>query len=692
MSRFMRRRGVVSRAASALLFACAALAIVVFPEGEARGISTKFGFRPAQVPAEALAVNSAEYDNPLLCSDLGGKLTKAATDENICSEIDLNDTFCIVGADEAFPCRGLFKHVLTCNATYDRPALNPFFCGARCDANTHKARGSRCERFFPADEILPEAGRTLTVSGLTEGATGTIATLQAAIALSGSDLTDYGVFQIVNHRPADHADSDGLIIVAEGENRLLQIDGNHRLGAGELTRTVVAKSFCSVKEGSGADAKEKCYPTFLTLAVEFSAVVPRVDIPLASVVAEAARVVSVNVAAGYSGPGHQISLVDAAAYDLTGHRYDSAAHGYDAVNDIIVIDTPIDPANGALVAAVTADVVCLDANALCRDAELTVTAVFHPIAAAAQAAIVVDYKSFHGGNYVLPAQYAHASNNGAAVAGTALSLAGVNGYSGDLAALGVELSVRSDGIPVLQIDSARAPAALPVGKYTLTAGLTHETLLGTIFADIPLEYTRATPSNADYGLSVRAVDITVIADYADKIFETTYSGSRSDGSDPGALLLPDAQPEGLSLELLQDGLGLAAYPALPVRGGAALDAVASVTVTVNGNYEFLAQPLAVRVSALRRPAAEAANGVAPYAAGLVANLGLGAYDDAVFGKESGSEDLYVDAAGLVSVTAAIANPGLHSMVVTATSAGFLGVARFEVELNVEDAGDGVPSD
>ena len=234
MSRFMRSRGVVSRAASALLFACAALAVVVFPEGEAGGISAKFGFRPAQVPVGDLGVASDEYKNPLLCADLGGKVEKTPTGESICSEIDLNDTFCVVGADEAFPCRGLFKHVILCNAAYERPALNPFFCGARCDANTHKARGSRCERFFPADEILPEAGRTLTVSGLTEGATGTIATLQAAIALSGSDLTDYGVFEIVNHRPADHADSDGLIIVAEGENRLLQIDGNKPAGSGGI--------------------------------------------------------------------------------------------------------------------------------------------------------------------------------------------------------------------------------------------------------------------------------------------------------------------------------------------------------------------------------------------------------------------------------------------------------------------------
>ena len=696
MSRFMRSRGAVSRVASALLFACAALAVVVFPEGEAGGISAKFGFRPAQVPVEDLGVASDEYNNPLLCADLGGKVENAPTGESICSEIDLNDTFCVVGADEAFPCRGLFKHVLLCNAAYERPALNPFFCGARCDASSEKARGGRCERFFPADEILPEAARTITVSGLTEGATGAIATLQAAIALSGPDLATYGAFEIVNHRPADHPDSDGLIVTVDGGNRLLEIHRDHRLGQGELARTVVAKSFCSSKEGVGAEAKEKCYPTFLTLAVEFSDVVARVDIPLASVVAEANRRVSIDVAAGHSGPGYRISLVDAAAYDLTGHRYNSAAHGYDAVNDIIVIDTPIDPALGPLVAAVTADVVCLSAGALCREAELTVTAIFYPIVAEAQTPLSTSYKRFVGGNYVFPAKYRHETVSGAARDGTALALAGVNGYAGDLADLGVELTIDSgNNFPILGIEGLRAPAALPVGEYTLTVGLTHKTLLGTIFADIPLEILLATPSEREYGLlgaSPREVDVTVVGDYADAIFETAYSGRRDvGGSDPGALLLPEVQPDGLSLELSQNGLDLAVYPAVPVRAGAALGGVASVTVTVNRNYEALAQPLTVRVSALSRPGAVAVNGPAPYATGEIAVLGTGAYADAIFGKESGSAELDVDAAGRVSVIAEIAAAGVHNMVVTATSAGFLGVARFEVELNVDVAG-AVPSD
>ena len=692
MSRFPRSRGAVSRAASALLFVCAALAVVVFPEGEAGGLSEKFGFRPAQVPVEALAVNSVEYKNPLLCADLGGKIENSATGENICSGIDLNDTFCIVGADEAFPCRGLFKHVITCNAKYDRPALNPFFCGAQCDANTHKARGTRCERFFPADEILPEADRRITVAGLIEGATGTIATLQAVLA--PSDPLEYGAFEIVNHRPAAHSASNGLTIVVDGGNRLLQIVADRRLGPNEAERTMVAKSFCSIKEGNGAEAKEKCYPTFLTITVEFSGVVPRTDIALASVVAEADRNVSINVAEGHSGPGYRISLVDAAAYDLTAHRYNQAAHGYDANNDIIVINSPINPANGALTAAVTADVACLGANAFCRDAELTVTVIFHPIQAAAQNLIPGLYKTFAGGNYALPAQYRDDSLGVArAVEGVILTLVGVNGYAGDLANLGINLTVNGNS-PDVEINSSSAQAALAVGEYTLTAALIHETLLGTLFADIPVSIGQVTPRDRQYGLlggRTREVDITVVGDYADKVYEVEYSGSQSDGSEAGKLILPDAPPDGFYLDLSGDGLGLTVRPVVPVRAGVALEAVVSVTVTVNRNYKLLAQPLIVRVSGLSRPDVKAVNGESPYGVQALASFGVGPYDGAVFGKESGSAQLDVDAAGVVSVIAEIANPGLHSMVVTATSAGFLGVARFEVELNVEDAG-AVPSD
>ena len=54
----------------------------------------------------------------------GGRMRTAGGNWTICSNVDRNDTFCIVGSKVAFPCQGLFKHVWICN-THNRPALNP---------------------------------------------------------------------------------------------------------------------------------------------------------------------------------------------------------------------------------------------------------------------------------------------------------------------------------------------------------------------------------------------------------------------------------------------------------------------------------------------------------------------------------------------------------------------------------------
>ena len=60
----------------------------------------------------------------------------------VCSGMDVNDTFCIMDSKVGFPCRGLFKHLRTCNVEFNRKALNPFFCGAKRGAQ--KAAGKDC--------------------------------------------------------------------------------------------------------------------------------------------------------------------------------------------------------------------------------------------------------------------------------------------------------------------------------------------------------------------------------------------------------------------------------------------------------------------------------------------------------------------------------------------------------------------
>ena len=85
-----------------------------------------------------------DYDSSALCGQLGGILQSAPGGRQVCSQIDANDTFCIVGEADAFPCQGLYKHALICNQ-YNRPALNPFFCGARCPSGEF-ACGAGCAR------------------------------------------------------------------------------------------------------------------------------------------------------------------------------------------------------------------------------------------------------------------------------------------------------------------------------------------------------------------------------------------------------------------------------------------------------------------------------------------------------------------------------------------------------------------
>ena len=176
-----RSRGIATRAASALLFCAAALAALVFPEGAAGGRDV--GFAPGQVPFDLLLIpgedspgvnpDDPRFDRGELCGELGGTL-RDADQEEVCGGIDANDTFCIPGSAEAFPCRGLYKHVIVCNAGYNRPALNPFFCGAACQVG-QQARGANCERVVTPAEAATFSP-TLYVA---EGHSGAVAAVKA---------------------------------------------------------------------------------------------------------------------------------------------------------------------------------------------------------------------------------------------------------------------------------------------------------------------------------------------------------------------------------------------------------------------------------------------------------------------------------------------------------------------------------
>ena len=84
-------------------------------------------------------------EHSVVCEDyLGGEVV----DGKVCRGIDKTGTFCILGSRDVFPCRGLFRHVLRCNLTYNRPGENAFACAVGCgdpaDSGQY-ARGAECE-------------------------------------------------------------------------------------------------------------------------------------------------------------------------------------------------------------------------------------------------------------------------------------------------------------------------------------------------------------------------------------------------------------------------------------------------------------------------------------------------------------------------------------------------------------------
>ena len=123
----------------------------------------------ALVPGPAQSQSAQpDYNSTTTCLDLGGRVTVVAG-QSVCSGIDRNDTFCIVGSNDAFPCQGLYKHVRTCN-DFKRPALNPFFCG-KCGEGEKGAVGAQCTVAFGPAGLL--AGRSFTATLAGSAQTGT---------------------------------------------------------------------------------------------------------------------------------------------------------------------------------------------------------------------------------------------------------------------------------------------------------------------------------------------------------------------------------------------------------------------------------------------------------------------------------------------------------------------------------------
>ena len=304
-----RSRGRVSRAASALLFCAAALAALVFPEGSAGGRDV--GFAPGQVPfdlllipgedAPGVAPDDPRFDGGELCGELGGTLQES-DQEDVCGGIDRNDTFCIAGSAEAFPCRGLYKHVIVCNAGYNRPALNPFFCGAVC-ASGQQARGAHCERV-----VLPAEAATYSSPPATlyvaEGHSGAVAVAKAKAGVTLDFSPSAGSPFIVLPPPS----------AAEGDYAVLFPPPG--FGAG-LDVSLTARIVCA-----------GCYPSRLTVIASLLPVRAPAQPRIAAVFGEPFSAVPALPAAPGDYAGATLTLASSAAgFSLESGTLTSSAGG-----------------------------------------------------------------------------------------------------------------------------------------------------------------------------------------------------------------------------------------------------------------------------------------------------------------------------------------------------------------------------
>ena len=119
---------------------------------QARETAAEIDWRRANFVALGRRAEAGEAPPPVALSDTaaecrmrGGEVRiDSGSGTRICLGLDRSGTFCLVDSGDAFPCRGLFKHVRRCNDVYHRPALNAFICGERCGAD-ETARGRGCE-------------------------------------------------------------------------------------------------------------------------------------------------------------------------------------------------------------------------------------------------------------------------------------------------------------------------------------------------------------------------------------------------------------------------------------------------------------------------------------------------------------------------------------------------------------------
>ena len=397
------------------------------------------------------------------------------------------------------------------------------------------------------------------------------------------------------------------------------------------------------------------------------------------------RQISQPIAVGHSGdPGYVIPI--AANYTLANPDYDETQITIANGNEIrLAAPMP----NADLVAAITADVECINASiGACGALKMTLTATFTPVSTGTFLNVILPNRTDPFGTYTVPRPDGYPN---AALVITRTSHLGILRHDGtqiETLAPPSYFALNADD------DLVQGPAGFPVaGNHGIGFGATDPGYLGTV-AVVGVVQSPANALGPDFALAETSAVVTVVPGYSGRAYETTLQTPAAVIGSP-YVVSPDSG-------FLASTLGISGNTALAVDilgadtvtpGGD--DILATIRATIgNGadpdNYQPVGAQLELRVVAL--PAAPllelSAPGTPTYSSNSIADFTTGdyaAYANAVFQKddsESSAELQLVDGdSGVVSGSNLAA--GTYTLAMDATSPDFVGTARLSLRLTVE---------
>ena len=412
-----------------------------------------------------------------------------------------------------------------------------------------------------------------------------------------------------------------------------------------------------------------------------------------SIVAAAARNVTVTVATGYSGDGYTVPLH--ADYVFATVLFESDKAKYDDARNVITLNASV---TAELNVAATATASCAAATKRdCAPLALTVRAKFVPLPAQAQTELTANYNTEFNHRLAINNYNANDVN---------LDVVGVVGGAADLFRV-------NDSGEIVRRDANNTPTA---GGYTIAVDMTHKSrgFLGVLTLSVTANITPKPLDLAGFGFSTPAGKVVIAAGTGALNQEIARAAvARAAGTEATTVSVSieeqTAYPANLSLEFLpatgdNPNQTVVFYLTEALTGdGAEVERETALTITsASPNYGLLEQILTLTVTALLTPEIAVVPGTVTTgssypATSNVHNFKLDDYAAATsFVRVDGATQLSVNlTSGIVDVTTAIAVTGQYMLTVDATSPDFAGTARLVMNLDLvaEDAfgvGDTIP--